>query len=53
MKIAVQIEGGQGLTWPAWEVLVREVDALGFTGLYCCDLCWPRSLSLGRYAAFA
>lgn len=37
MKISVQIEGGQGLTWPAWQALVRETEALGFAGLYCCD----------------
>lgn len=37
MRLSVQIEGVQGLTWPRWEVLVREVEALGFAGLYCCD----------------
>lgn len=37
VQISVQIEGAQGLTWPVWQELVREVDALGFAGLYCCD----------------
>lgn len=37
MKISVQIEGAQGLTWPTWQTLVREVGALPFAGLYCCD----------------
>ncbi len=37
MRLSVQIEGGRGLTWPAWKLLVREVEAMGFAGLYCCD----------------
>jgi alkanesulfonate monooxygenase SsuD/methylene tetrahydromethanopterin reductase-like flavin-dependent oxidoreductase (luciferase family) len=37
MKLSVQIEGAQGLTWPMWKTLVRDVEALGFDGLYCCD----------------
>lgn len=37
MRLSVQIEGGRGLTWPAWKTLVREVEAMGFAGLYCCD----------------
>lgn len=37
IQISVQIEGAQGLTWPAWKTLVREVEAMGFAGLYCCD----------------
>lgn len=37
VRISVQIEGGRGLTWPAWQRLVREVEAMGFAGLYCCD----------------
>lgn len=37
MKLSVQIEGAQGLTWPLWKTIVRDVEALGFDGLYCCD----------------
>ena len=37
MQLSVQIEGAQGLTWPIWQRLVSEVEALGFAGLYCCD----------------
>lgn len=37
MKLSVQIEGAQGLTWPLWQATVRDVEALGFAGLYCCD----------------
>jgi alkanesulfonate monooxygenase SsuD/methylene tetrahydromethanopterin reductase-like flavin-dependent oxidoreductase (luciferase family) len=37
MQISVQIEGAQGLTWPIWQRLVSEVEAMGFAGLYCCD----------------
>jgi alkanesulfonate monooxygenase SsuD/methylene tetrahydromethanopterin reductase-like flavin-dependent oxidoreductase (luciferase family) len=37
VQLSVQIEGAQGLTWPLWERTVREVEELGFTGLYCCD----------------
>jgi F420-dependent oxidoreductase-like protein len=37
VQLSVQIEGAQGLTWPIWQRLVRDVEALGFTGLYCCD----------------
>ena len=37
MKLSVQIEGAQGLTWPLWQRLVQEVEAQGFAGLYCCD----------------
>lgn len=37
VQLSVQIEGAQGLTWPVWQQLVRDVEALGFTGLYCCD----------------
>src|SRR3954462_603419 len=37
VQLSVQIEGAQGLTWPMWETLVRDVEALGFAGLYCCD----------------
>ena len=37
MRLSVQIEGAQGLTWPQWKAIVDEVEALGFAGLYCCD----------------
>ncbi len=37
MELSVQIEGAQGLTWPIWQRLVADVEALGFKGLYCCD----------------
>lgn len=37
VRLSVQIEGAQGLTWPVWQRLVREVEAMGFAGLYCCD----------------
>lgn len=37
MKLSIQIEGAQGLTWPLWQALVRTVEEGGFTGLYCCD----------------
>jgi alkanesulfonate monooxygenase SsuD/methylene tetrahydromethanopterin reductase-like flavin-dependent oxidoreductase (luciferase family) len=37
VRISVQIEGAQGLTWAGWQTLVREVEAMGFAGLYCCD----------------
>jgi alkanesulfonate monooxygenase SsuD/methylene tetrahydromethanopterin reductase-like flavin-dependent oxidoreductase (luciferase family) len=37
MKLSVQIEGAQGLTWPLWQTIVRDTEALGFDGLYCCD----------------
>ena len=37
VQLSVQIEGAQGLTWPIWQRLVSEVEAMGFAGLYCCD----------------
>jgi alkanesulfonate monooxygenase SsuD/methylene tetrahydromethanopterin reductase-like flavin-dependent oxidoreductase (luciferase family) len=37
MKLSIQIEGVQGLTWPRWQALVRAVEDAGFHGLYCCD----------------
>jgi alkanesulfonate monooxygenase SsuD/methylene tetrahydromethanopterin reductase-like flavin-dependent oxidoreductase (luciferase family) len=37
VQLSVQIEGAQGLTWPIWQRLVRDVESYGFTGLYCCD----------------
>lgn len=37
MELSVQIEGAGGLTWATWATFVREVEAMGFAGLYCCD----------------
>jgi len=37
MRLSIQIEGAQGLTWPLWKALVRTVEDAGFAGLYCCD----------------
>ena len=37
MRLSIQIEGVQGLTWPRWKTLVRAVEDAGFAGLYCCD----------------
>jgi alkanesulfonate monooxygenase SsuD/methylene tetrahydromethanopterin reductase-like flavin-dependent oxidoreductase (luciferase family) len=33
----VSIEGQEGLTWPRWQQLVAEVEALGFAGLFLSD----------------
>jgi alkanesulfonate monooxygenase SsuD/methylene tetrahydromethanopterin reductase-like flavin-dependent oxidoreductase (luciferase family) len=33
----VQIESGGGLSWARWKRIVREVDRLGYRGLYVCD----------------
>lgn len=35
--ISIQIEGQNGLTWPRWQRMVAEVDALGFAGLFRSD----------------
>lgn len=37
MKLSVQIEGAQGLTWTLWKTMVALVDSTEFAGLYCCD----------------
>jgi len=37
MKISVQIEGAQGLTWTLWTKMVALVNTTKLTGLYCCD----------------
>ena len=37
VAISIQIEGQDGLTWPRWKMLIAEVEALGFAGLYRSD----------------
>ncbi len=37
VSISVQVEGVMGLTWPAWQALVAQTEALGFAGLFCSD----------------
>jgi alkanesulfonate monooxygenase SsuD/methylene tetrahydromethanopterin reductase-like flavin-dependent oxidoreductase (luciferase family) len=37
VDVSIAAEGVLGLTWPAWKRLVREVEALGFAGLYLAD----------------
>src|SRR5215469_6643615 len=37
IAISIQIEGQNGLTWPHWKQLVREVEDLGFAGLFRSD----------------
>ena len=37
MDIAIMIEGQNGLTWPRWQRLVRQVEDLGFVGLFRSD----------------
>lgn len=37
IEVAIMIEGQNGLTWPRWQRIVREVEALGFSGLYRSD----------------
>ena len=37
VALSVAVEGAFGLTWPLWKRLVREVEQLGFAGLYCSD----------------
>lgn len=41
MHLSVQIEIAGGLSWNRWKRIVREVDQLGFRGLYCCDHFYP------------
>lgn len=47
VQLSVQIEMAGGLSWARWKRLVREVDRLGYVGLYCCDHFLPGS---GGYA---
>lgn len=35
--ISIQIEGQNGLTWPRWQRIIAEVEALGFAGLFRSD----------------
>jgi F420-dependent oxidoreductase-like protein len=37
MDIAIMIEGQDGLTWEHWKRIVRDVEDLGFAGLYRSD----------------
>ena len=37
IDVAIMIEGQNGLTWPRWQRIVQEVEALGFSGLYRSD----------------
>ncbi len=37
LKVAIMIEGQNGLTWPRWQNIVRLVEELGFSGLYRSD----------------
>lgn len=37
VALSIMIEGQNGLTWPLWQNLVREVEDLGFAGLFRSD----------------
>ena len=37
VDISIQIEGQNGLNWPYWKRIVREVEDLGFSGLFRSD----------------
>ena len=37
VTLSIMIEGQNGLTWPHWKTLVREVEDLGFAGLFRSD----------------
>jgi F420-dependent oxidoreductase-like protein len=37
VAISIQIEGQNGLTWPYWKRIVKEVEDLGFAGLFRSD----------------
>jgi F420-dependent oxidoreductase-like protein len=37
VAISIQIEGQNGLTWPYWKKFVKEVEDLGFAGLFRSD----------------
>src|SRR5258708_4665333 len=37
MRHSIALEGVAGLNWPIWKRLVREIEDLGFAGLYCSD----------------
>src|SRR6266699_401751 len=37
VALSIMIEGQNGLTWPRWKQVVREVEDLGFAGLFRSD----------------
>lgn len=37
MQVSITCDGWFGLDWPQWRTLVREVERLGFAGLYLSD----------------
>lgn len=37
VAISIMIEGQNGLTWPRWKRIVKEVEGLGFAGLFRSD----------------
>jgi len=37
IALSIMIEGQNGLTWPRWKQIVREVEDLGFAGLFRSD----------------
>lgn len=37
VAISIMIEGQMGITWPRWKRLVREVEDLGFAGMFRSD----------------
>jgi F420-dependent oxidoreductase-like protein len=37
IKIAIMIEGQNGLNWPRWQAIAKAVEDLGFSGLYRSD----------------
>src|SRR5258708_2538819 len=37
VALSIMIEGQNGLTWPHWKRIVREVEDLGFAGLFRSD----------------
>jgi len=37
VAISIMIEGQNGLTWPRWKRIVKEVEELGFAGLFRSD----------------
>ena len=56
VALSVQIEMAGGLSWARWKRIVREVDRMGYLGLYCCDHLLPPGQgyadSVEIYAAF-
>jgi F420-dependent oxidoreductase-like protein len=37
LEVAIMIEGQNGLNWPRWQAIAREVERLGFVGLFRSD----------------